>query len=762
MAEVAGRTERDPRRYWAAEPADAFAGFLETKIREFYDHIASTEVLEHWRELYRAYHGEDPAGSPRTSRRVTSGGEAGEVPELCQNEFRSVIRQQLVMATGARPAITAESLTPDFRSLMARKMAEAIIKNALARGTLEAVMRGSTEVSLFLGEAGTYQWWDPDAGKPLLDAHDGKPVIETVPLDDAMPDEMAIGYRDAAPAPRTLSRIVRQGDIRELTILPDRIIRDPKAKHWPEDAKWVAVVRPMNRWDLAARYPKHADHVLRASGKAGEWHTILDSPEDELGDDEVWGVDFYHLPSSALPKGRASLYVQGRIIADTLDAGAEFPYDRLPLHIIRPARKHGSAFGYSKGSDILGPSEALNSAAITALANHDALGFQKVWIRKGSGLGVRDIAGVKVLESTEAPVPLKLMETNEASFQLADYWKTVIERLSGMNAVARGEPQPSLKSGTALLFVHAQAQTANSDTDLAFTTHCSEVFSARIEIMRRFCKEPRLIEIAGANKATFVRSFKGDDLSSIDRITVDFGSPVLRNHAGRMELGEKLFAAQAITRDQYMDLIATGRWEPVSVRPEMHAALIASENEMIMNPQAGPGGAPVEPVALKTDRHDLHVPEHRVLADDPYARYDNAFIGRLSAHDAEHLYWWHYMWLFEPASAMAQGLPQPGPLVLPMPPPPRLLASLQPGEPPLPVLQPPPPVVAAPPGPGPGGANPGPPPGSPGGAPAPGPGAQQPPPPSMPGADPGAIPQMPVMPEQAGQAVAGAAPGMAM
>jgi hypothetical protein len=758
LAEVTHTTGKDRRRYWAAERGSDFAGALETRIRDYYSYIGGGQ-LTHWRELYRAYYGKDPNGTDRSSHRVTDGGEDGSTPEVRQNEFRSELRHILVLATGTRPAIIAKSLTPDYRSQAARRIAESIIDKALSEGALEDRLIEATEMAIVLGEGGLYQWWDPDAGRPLK-GEDGQPMVQSVPMpgaDDALPPEIAenIGYRDMAPAPEealTLTRIIREGDIRELALLPDDIVRDPKSKHWPEEAKWVAVRRAVNRWDLAARYPVHAEHILRADSKPTWTETLVDDPEDDRSDDDVVIFEFYHVKSSALPAGKAAVLLDGTVIAE-----GPMPYDRLPVHIIRPAKEHGKAFGYSKGSDILGPSQALDAAAITALANHDALGFQKLWSRKGSGITIRNLGGgVKVLESTEPPVPLKLMESNEASEKQAAYWKDVIERLSGMNSVARGEPQPSLKSGSALLFVHAQALQANSDIDRAFTRGCTEVFSARIEITRRFCKEKRLIEISGAGKTTLVRSFKGDDLSSVDRVAVDFGSAALRSAAGRMELGKELFAVQALNREQYLSMIATGRFEPATLRPEMLASLIASENELLQNPEIDPNtGVEVIVKVLKTDRHDLHIPEQLILLDDPRARYDNAFVKRVGDHVNAHQYWWVHVWRSEPALAVAMGLPQPPPVTAPIPPPvdapemPPLAPDLPAAAPPL----------------GPVGAPVGPPPGAPG-APPPGGEPQQPPPPGIPGVSGGSavagLPEMPGMPGPAGNALQGESAGMSM
>lgn len=754
MAEVERTYDQDPHVYWAAEPVERFAGRLQDKIRKFYDYISSNGQLDLWRKLYRAYYGDDPNGTDRNAREITPGGEDGTIPEVRQNEFRSVLRQTLVMTTSTRPAILAKSLTPDYRSLSGRKIAESIIESALAKGLLERVLIDTTEIGLVLGDSGTYQWWDPDAGRALKDPASGEDLVEVVDVPDPGAEELdaAVGYRDnAAPPSRRLTRVIREGDIREVALLPDAIVRDPRSKHGPAHWKWVCAIRPVNRWDLAARYPEHADHILRASSRPpGYQFTIVDAPDDELDDDEIYVGEFYHLPSSPLPEGRVSTYVDGKIVAD----GPMKAYDRLPVHINRPSKKHGTSFGYSKGADILGPSQALDAAAVTALANHDALGFQKVWVRKGSGFGVRDVGGIKVLESTEPPVPLKLMESNEASDKQSEHWLGVIQRLSGMNAVARGEPQPSLKSGTALLFVQSQALTANSDVDRGHSELCSDVFSARIEIMRRMCREKRLIEITGANKSTYVISFKGDDLDAIDRVAVEFGSTVLRNTAGRLEIGKELFAAGALTRDQYLEMISTGRFEPATLRPEMHAALIASENEMLRNPELDEQGQPIPVVAMKTDRHDQHIPEHIVRLDDPYARLDDAYAGRIFAHVAEHLYWWHYVSMFEPSLAAATGLPVPAPLAMPMPPPPTLT---KPGAPPLPTLQPPPPPTMAAPGApganGPPGGGP-PPPGAPPGGPAPGPGA----PPAIPGleGEPGLLagmPDPPSMPQMNGPAL---------
>src|SRR5690606_22417073 len=311
-------------------------------------------------------------------------------------------------------------------------------------------------------------------------------------------------------------------------------------------------------------HPEHSEHILLAEDDLKWSYTLRDEdPVFSRDGDDVTVFEFYHLSTHALPGGRASTWVGGQVIAD-----GPLLYQRLPVHALIPARKKDEPFGYAKSFDLMAPQQAIDAAASTALANHDALGVQKLWARAGSGLEVRDLGGgVKVIESAEPPVPLRLMESNEASEKQAQYWLSAMERLSGVNSVSRGEPQASIKSGVALAFVDSKSIQSNSDLQRTYRRAWSDVASARIEIMRRFCATPRLVEVSGKSKATSVQEFVGDDLSSIARISVEMGSPMQRTMSGRMAIADTLFGAQAISARQYVDMIATGRLDEVTDAP---------------------------------------------------------------------------------------------------------------------------------------------------------------------------------------------------
>ena len=161
-----------------------------------------------------------------------------------------------------------------------------------------------------------------------------------------------------------------------------------------------------------------------------------------------------------MPEGRYVKVVAGTkaVLADGV-----LPYERIPLIPMRPDIEIRTGHGYSTAWDLMGPQSALDSTVSTMLTNHDAFGVQNIWTEKGSDLSVADLAGgLKHLESNTKPEVLQLTQTSEHSYKLWELILQGMERTSGINSTARGNPDANVKSGAMAALVHAMAVQYNS------------------------------------------------------------------------------------------------------------------------------------------------------------------------------------------------------------------------------------------------------------------------------------------------------------
>ena len=109
------------------------------------------------------------------------------------------------------------------------------------------------------------------------------------------------------------------------------------------------------------------------------------------------------------------------------------------------------------------------------------------------------------------------------------------------------------------------------------------------------------------------------------------GNPLSTSLAGRLNLAENLMAGGFIENpDQYIQVLETGRLEPVLEGKRRENVFIKGENEAL---RAGEK----EVRALVTDRHQIHIMEHKTLLSDVDARKDRDLQVRVLKHIQEHI-----------------------------------------------------------------------------------------------------------------------------
>ena len=175
------------------------------------------------------------------------------------------------------------------------------------------------------------------------------------------------------------------------------------------------------------------------------------------------------------------------------------------------------------------------------MTNQNAFLVQSLYVPRGADISVNTLGeGMNIVEGNAKPEPLQMSATPAEAFEFLKEIVQSMETLSGVNSVARGNPEASLKSGTALALVQSMALQFMSGLQQSYIKLIEDTGSSLIQILKDFAAAPRVIAIVGKNNRPLLREFTGESISAINRVVVDVGNPLSRSIAGRVQMAEQL------------------------------------------------------------------------------------------------------------------------------------------------------------------------------------------------------------------------------
>ncbi|MCP4905984.1 MAG: hypothetical protein GY910_13490, partial [bacterium] len=325
--------------YWAAESKEDLAKSIASKAVEYYESLSATGRIDIFRRSVRTYYGLDPEGAWKTSSAVTYGGDQGELAQLRLNSYRNLAEHLLTMTTGSRPAFSARAVNNDQAAMAQSQLAEGLIDFYLDEKHIEDKAIEVVESALIFGEGWLSITWNPSGGDvygaedvPRLD-DEGEPIL------------------DEAGQPIIEQRAIYEGDVEVSVHGPLDIIREIGSARI--DQEWIIKRQRFNRFDLAARYPEHRNHILSLGASPLEeqsrlWDYMTGVIDSEMSDD-VLVFSFYHRRTESLPQGRYMM-----MCGDVSLYDSELPYEEIPCYPMIPSREFDSSLGYSRMWDLLG------------------------------------------------------------------------------------------------------------------------------------------------------------------------------------------------------------------------------------------------------------------------------------------------------------------------------------------------------------------------------------------------------------------------
>ncbi len=578
--------------YFATKEPDKLAGILLNKGRSFFNLLESNAYLEKLNNMWRAYHG-DYGNDLDYGHRINFTGEQGEYVNLIVNHFRNIAEHILVMVTSNRPVMEARAVNTDYKSMSQTYLANGILDYYMREKNLEVALKKACEMAIVLGSGFIKLSWNATAGETYdADPETGEAAIE--------------------------------GELEFTNLSQFDVVVDGTKESWNNE--WIMTRSFENRFNLMAKYPELADKIKGIPSKStstvyrlGVW-----SNDDT---DDIPTYEFFHKKTEALPDGRYLLFLS----TDVVLLDTKMPYRQLPVFRISPSDIMGTPYGYTDMFDILPLQEGLNALYSTVMTNQNAFGVQNLWVPPGSNIQVSSLPGaMNVIESEIKPEPLQLTATAPEVFNFIKMLVEASETLSGVNSVARGNPESSLKSGTALALVQSMALQFLSGLQQSYVELIEDVGTAIINILKDFAKTPKIVALVGKNNRTLLKEFTGEDISAINRVVIDVGNPLSRTVAGRVQMAEQLLQMKAIKDpNQYFQVLNTGRLDALYQGDMAELLLIQSENERLMDGES--------PLVSPLDSHKSHILEHRAVLADPDLRKDVNLIKNTLDHIEAHL-----------------------------------------------------------------------------------------------------------------------------
>lgn len=580
--------------YWAADDATKVASEAMARANSFYNVLSQNYYLDQLVRNWLYYHGQYNATIAGDSHRVSFTGEEGELATLAVNHFRNIGQHMLNMITANRPVMEARAVNTDYKSLAQTYLANGILDYYMREKKLEDCIRRATEMAIVLGSGYIRLEWNATAGE----------------LYDFDPETGEKNY---------------EGEIEFSTLSPFDVVFDGTKESW--DHEWILVRTFQNRFNLAAKYPEHKERILQMQTKNMATSSYRMSMFSNDQTDDIPVYELFHKRTEAMPEGRYLLFVD----ADVNLLDLPLPYRDIPVYRISAGEYLGTPYGYTPMFDLFPLQEAINSLYSTVLTNQSAFGVQNLYVPRGADLDINSLEGaLNILEGNAKPEPLALTATSPEIFSFLQTLEKMMETVSGINSVTRGNPEASLKSGTALALVQSMSLQFISGLQNNYVKLIEQVGTSLINILKDYAKTPKTVALVGKNNRPMLKEFTSDSIKDINRVIVSVGNPLARTTAGRVQMAEQMLQMGLIKNPQeYFQVINTGSIESMYESDMNELLLIKRENEFMMEGK--------EVMADMLDSHQLHILEHRTILADPDLRMNPELRTNVQNHIQEHI-----------------------------------------------------------------------------------------------------------------------------
>lgn len=581
--------------YWASEPNDKIASAILAKKDNFYSYLLTNNYLLLYQKCWNYYY-----CNQYNLGELMKQGEQGELITIYVNDFKNLLSHLEALTVQQRLAFEPKPTNSDTKSMAQVDMSKNLLEYCMVDKDMESVINTTVKQGLLYGEGFVRIDWDHHQGQQYGTTTSGAPVYE--------------------------------GDVAYYNYNPTNVIRDASLND-PNKCQWYIFRDFENKFDLIQKYPELKQDIISCPQNVSDQVRTTTVNNMSLQDsDNIVVYTLLHDRTPSLPNGR---YVQC-LDNETVLFDGQLPFDKMPVCRLAPDEQDGTIFGNSISYDLLPIQKALNILYSTALTNQATYGVQNMLVPEGSNLNISSLRGgnntIYYNPLLPAPAPFNPTSTPAEIFNFMQQLNQIGETLSGINSVVRGNPEASLKSGTALAFVQAQAIQFAQNLQRSHVKLAENLASLSINMFKQFADAPRVITICGKSKIPLMKYFSKEDVSNISRVLINIGSPLMRTIAGKSQVAETLFANGLIkSPEQYLQLINTGTFDPLVEGEQAELLLIKDENESLAD------NKPVR--VISTDNHRLHIQEHKAVLANTNIRLDpnNPIVIATLNHIYEHI-----------------------------------------------------------------------------------------------------------------------------
>jgi hypothetical protein len=584
------------QEYWASADTRECADEIIKRSEDYWTFCKAKGWFTLWRRLYYAYN-----PNRYTLGQTITNGESNEYRTIKVNHFRNILEHIHTLSITDRPAWQPQSVNSDTRSQKQTIIAKGILDYYMRERRVERHLRDATRNALLFTEGFVSTLWDPFVGEVLA-------------VDPDTNEEK------------------REGDVKYITHEPVDVVRDPNLKAFHQ-RDWLVIRTYVNKYNLAEQYPEYKEDIVsQQTGLTQENHYLGGQFLDKDSTSDIIPLlTFYHAKTPGCPDGRQmELLIDGTVLSDSI-----LLYEKLPVHRITPSDQIGTPMGMSVSVDLMPLQEMIDAHYTAILSINENYGIPKILLPIGSEISADNVSSgfqaISYNPNAGKPEILEMPTAPDGLFKAMIQLQHEAETLSGVNSVSRGNPESSLKSGSALALVQSMAIQFNQPLQSSYVQLLEDVGTATVQILKEYADAPRIIQIAGKrNRGIIQQEFTGEDIDSISRVQVQIGNPLSKTVSGRLSIAQDLLQNKIITTYQeYLMVLETGEIEPLTQGATAELLNLSSENEVLLEGKEVP--------VLFTDNHVLHIQEHTSLASDPVVRQDPELFGVISQHIMEHI-----------------------------------------------------------------------------------------------------------------------------
>jgi hypothetical protein len=549
---------------------------------------------------------------------------------------RVLIQQKLMLAQDQRPSFEGVASNNNAASLAKVNMASKAIDYVLTESKLEQRATGALESNGYFGGGGLHLSWNYGGGR-MVDAQEQMKDPEGNPV--TMPDAQGIEQ------PQMQKVKKRSGAPKIDKLYPWQQVVDA---YQEDDHSWVIIKTPVNKYELAAKFPERYNDIVKLSIDA------------EMGDDALfaWGSrtsvssdivvlrTLYHINCEAIPGGRMAQWCQDVPLVGC-DEMLPCPLDEgLPWEPIIAGRYFCTAFGYPESSDLLAVQSALNEVMSQTLTLVQKHGNPNVYKRDDVQIDEAAYqAGGAMFDlppGAEPPVVTKFDEMGDAPKFLVEFCQKVMPLMMGLNPTVQGQPESNITSGAFGVLLVNLAQKFANQLQQAYDFALTGISNKSLELVKKNASNGFWAEVTGKADGPYLELFKTEDLQDFHSVKLVRRNPIMSTLMGRVEIFDRTWKLPKKERAEAMELLLDSRTDAYAENDQSSMIRIRKENEQML--------VGIKPTVSWSDPHPLEVQKHNAERDklrsqdppeDPQA-YEQwiATINLFDQHATEHASIW--------------------------------------------------------------------------------------------------------------------------